>query len=170
MEGMIQNILDFARCQMNLGIELRKEEGIEGLEKAMEQVIKEMKIISPDRKIKFEASLEIPVSCDSVRLGQLLSNLLANADAQAIPETPITIKLKSRGGKLSLMLSYTGNKISESDIAQLFNPFHQEEEPLKKGTGLGLYIASEIAKAHNGSIEVKSSRQKTNFTFRMNCE
>ena len=37
------------------------------------------------------------------------------------------------------------------------------------GLGLGLYIATEIAKAHGGSIEVDSSEKETRFTFRMPC-
>jgi phosphoserine phosphatase RsbU/P len=38
------------------------------------------------------------------------------------------------------------------------------------GLGLGLYIATEIAKAHGGSIEVDSSEKETRFTFRMPLE
>ena len=37
----------------------------------------------------------------------------------------------------------------------------------KQGLGLGLYIASEIAKAHNGTLDVTSTEQETRFTFVM---
>jgi K+-sensing histidine kinase KdpD len=170
MEGMIQNILDFSRCQMGLGIELHKEVRAEGLEKILEQVVKEMKHTSPERVIKLDFFLAPPVTCDLVRIGQLLGNLLGYADAQAINETPIKIELFSRNEELVLVVSYKGTKISNSGLQQLFDPFHQKDEALKKGVGLGLYIASEIARAHEGAIEVVSTRRKTCFTFKMNCE
>ena len=37
----------------------------------------------------------------------------------------------------------------------------------RQGLGLGLYIASEIARAHGGKIDVGSSPAETRFTFRM---
>jgi signal transduction histidine kinase len=39
----------------------------------------------------------------------------------------------------------------------------------QQGLGLGLYIASEIARAHGGNINVTSSAVETRFTFRMPC-
>lgn len=169
MEGMIQNILDFTRCQMKLGIELHMEEKVEGLEKVLDQVIREMKITSPDRRIRFEVSLESPVTCDPVRIAQLLSNLLGFAEAQAIPETAFKIELNSKDEDFCLSVKYMGDRIPQKALPQLFDPFHQEDAALKKGVGLGLYIASEISKAHKGSIEVDSTKRKTCFTFRMKC-
>ena len=170
MESMIQNILDFARCQMHLGLELQKEEKAQDLKKVLQQVIKELKIISPERRVKLNASLETPVTCDPGRIGQLLSNLIGYAEAESIPETLFRIELFSKDGKFTLGLFYTGNEIPESAIPSLFDPFSQEDESLKKGVGLGLYIASEIAKAHGGTIEVSSTKRKTSFIFRMNGE
>jgi signal transduction histidine kinase len=53
---------------------------------------------------------------------------------------------------------------------RLFQPFYRlSTEDKQPGLGLGLYIASEIARAHVGTIEVTSSPQETRFTFRMPC-
>jgi sigma-B regulation protein RsbU (phosphoserine phosphatase) len=41
------------------------------------------------------------------------------------------------------------------------------ENASEKGLGLGLYIASEIAKAHGGVLTASSSPTETRFTFRM---
>ena len=50
----------------------------------------------------------------------------------------------------------------------LFQPFYRlAEQGSQQGLGLGLYIASEIARAHGGRIEVTSSPAETRFTFRM---
>jgi signal transduction histidine kinase len=50
----------------------------------------------------------------------------------------------------------------------LFEPFFRGDvRPSGEGLGLGLYIASEIAKAHGGTLDVTSSGGETRFTFRM---
>jgi sigma-B regulation protein RsbU (phosphoserine phosphatase) len=53
-------------------------------------------------------------------------------------------------------------------MKRLFQPFFRGEmRSSLQGLGLGLHIASEIAKAHGGAIEVASTSQETRFTFRM---
>ena len=53
-------------------------------------------------------------------------------------------------------------------MERLFQPFFRGEvRASQHGLGLGLHIASEIAKAHGGAIEVASPAQETRFTFRM---
>jgi sigma-B regulation protein RsbU (phosphoserine phosphatase) len=53
-------------------------------------------------------------------------------------------------------------------MARLFQPFARGDvRREQQGLGLGLYIASEIARAHGGTIEVTSSAEETCFTFSM---
>ena len=53
-------------------------------------------------------------------------------------------------------------------MKQLFMPFTRGDAHFtKQGLGLGLFIASEIAKAHQGTLTVASSPEETRFTFRM---
>jgi len=53
-------------------------------------------------------------------------------------------------------------------LAKLFQPyFRAVVRPSQEGPGLGLYIASEIARTHGGTLEVDSDRTATRFTFRM---
>jgi signal transduction histidine kinase len=49
----------------------------------------------------------------------------------------------------------------------MFRPFSRDSGTGKSGLGLGLFIASEIARAHGGTIKVASTPQETRFTFRM---
>jgi signal transduction histidine kinase len=53
-------------------------------------------------------------------------------------------------------------------MAQLFLPFFRREARAgQQGLGLGLYIASEIARVHGGTLDVSSTSEETRFTFRM---
>jgi signal transduction histidine kinase len=53
-------------------------------------------------------------------------------------------------------------------MKQIFQPFFRGiASPSQQGLGLGLYIASEIARAHGGTLDVVSSPQETRFMFRM---
>ena len=51
-------------------------------------------------------------------------------------------------------------------MKNLFKPFHRGLNAMQ-GLGLGLYIASEIARAHDGTLDVSSTPERTRFTFRM---
>jgi signal transduction histidine kinase len=56
-------------------------------------------------------------------------------------------------------------------MGRLFDPFVRSPgSAANKGMGLGLYIASEIARAHDGRLDVRSDDAETSFTFRMGGE
>lgn len=61
-----------------------------------------------------------------------------------------------------------GDPIPPDAIKRLFQPFYRgDAQASMQGLGLGLYIASEIACAHGGTLDVESSAERTCFTFRM---
>ena len=63
---------------------------------------------------------------------------------------------------------HAGDPIPPAAQEQLFQPFSRgSDQPGQRGLGLGLYIASEIAKVHGGTLTVASSPDETRFTFRM---
>ncbi|MET0746735.1 MAG: ATP-binding protein [Rhizobium sp.] len=61
---------------------------------------------------------------------------------------------------------YPGDAIPAEIAEQLAKPFVRAPvKPTHQGLGLGLYIASEIAKAHHGTLSVVSSDVETRFTL-----
>jgi signal transduction histidine kinase len=168
MQALIDNILDFARGQMGEGIILTKRAHNGSLEEMLHQVIKEVKINAPNREIKFTSSLDHEVLCDENRIGQLFSNLLSNADQHGDYEAPVVVHAQTNGKLFELKVINKGEKIPSEVIENLFKPFYKENESSnKKGLGLGLFIASEIAKAHEGEILVSSNDEETSFTLKM---
>jgi len=69
---------------------------------------------------------------------------------------------------LDVICRVTGMGFAAVALAKLFQPyFRAVVRPSQEGPGLGLYIASEIARTHGGTLEVDSDRTATRFTFRM---
>ena len=131
-------------------------------------MIAEILSVSPDRMIEAEIAIEEAVDCDRVRLGQLLSNLLGNAVTHGSKTQPIVVEAGTRDGMLRISVANGGQPIDEATRQKLFQPFFRGElRPNQVGLGLGLHIASEIAKAHGGSLDVTSSDRETRFTFSM---
>lgn len=163
--GLIENVLDFARGRLGEGITLNIKENA-ALESTLAQVITELKAIWPNRSIDIDFKLREPVKCDAIRIAQLFSNILGNALTYGKADEPVTVKVLSQNGKLTLSVANCGEKIPDTKMARLFQPFSRgSEENSKDGLGLGLYIASEIARAHHGELKVTSTDEQTCFTL-----
>lgn len=165
MTGLIENVLDFARGRLGGGIALTRRTD-EPLAPLLEQVLAEMRAANPDRVI--EAAIDLPgrLHGDARRIAQLFSNLLGNALAHGAEETPVRARARVAGGRLELSVANAGTPIPEEKRARLFQPFFRDSATAG-GLGLGLYIASEIARAHDGVIDLRSTPEETVFTFRM---
>jgi sigma-B regulation protein RsbU (phosphoserine phosphatase) len=69
---------------------------------------------------------------------------------------------------LRLSVANEGNPIPPAVMERLFQPFFRGAAQANHlGLGLGLYIASQIAQAHGGTLDVTSTPGETRFTFTM---
>jgi len=167
MSSLIDNVLDFARGRLGAGIPLELRDGI-WLAPVLEHVAAELRIGSPERKVETDLDLPAPVKCDPSRISQLVSNLLGNAITHGAPEEPVRLHADSNGDILTIWVSNKGFPIPAATMEYLFQPFFRGEvRENQHGLGLGLHIASEIAKAHGGSLRVTSTAEETRFTFTM---
>jgi phosphoserine phosphatase RsbU/P len=167
MSILIDNVMDFARGRLGGGISLNRSAD-ESLENTLKQVIGEFRFIAPERKFATTFAITKPVSFDKARIAQLVSNLLGNALTHGAAETPVSLLATTEGGTLEISVANSGEPISEKAMERLFQPFFRGEvRHSQQGLGLGLHIASEIARAHDGTLIVASSETETRFTFRM---
>jgi signal transduction histidine kinase len=167
MAGLIDNVLDFARGRLGGGFSVTRTVDPD-LEAMLEQAVAEMRAVWPDRTVHSRIALNSPVACDSARIAQLLSNLLANAFTHGEPGGAVRVEAVSDDGGFEIFVANTGEPIPAGIRDHLFKPFSRASASAgQQGLGLGLYIASEIARAHDGSLTVESSAEETRFTFRM---
>jgi len=166
MSALIDNVLDFARGRLGSGITL--ERSPHSLEPVLNQVIAELRSSSPERKIETTFDLTQAVDCDAGRIAQLFSNLLGNSVTHGTAARSIQVHARTQDGEFELSVANSGQPIPSEAMDRLFQPFYRvSAQEAHQGLGLGLYIASEIARAHGGSIDVTSSPDETRFTFRM---
>ena len=137
------------------------------LEGVLDHVIAELRASFPANRIESHFDLAQPVDCDGGRIAQLLSNLLGNALIHGNADSPVRVRASAREGQFELSVANAGQPIPPEANKRLFQPFYRVSDDARQGLGLGLYIASEIARAHGGTLEVTSSAEETRFTFRM---
>jgi signal transduction histidine kinase len=166
MSALIDNALDFARGRLGNGIALKRS--AQPVEPILQQVIAELRAVSPESRIETTFNLTQPVVCDGGRIAQLFSNLLGNSVTHGTAAKPIRVQATTRGGEFELSVANSGEPIPSAAMEQLFQPFYRvSAQHSRQGLGLGLYIVSEIARAHDGTIDVTSSPEETRFIFRM---
>ncbi|WP_245321715.1 GAF domain-containing sensor histidine kinase [Bradyrhizobium sp. LTSPM299] len=164
MAALIDDVMDFARARLGGGIAVTRSS--EALEPALRQVVDELQAAHPDRVIQAEFAILRPVLADRERVARLLSNLLGNALTYGTPGTPVEVRAATNGA-FELSVENRGPAIPPATMERLFAPFTRGDVADQKGLGLGLYIVSQIARAHGGTIDVTSTEDVTCFTFRM---
>ena len=165
--GLVDDVLDLARGSLGGGLVINRNADAP-LTPVLEQVIAEIRAIAPDHRIDARVAIEEPVFCDRPRLAQLASNLLANAATHGSTDQPIRLSAATEGDSFVLSVANDGGPIPEEVRSRLFQPFFRgDARPSRNGLGLGLFIASEIAKAHDGTLSVSSTTAQTRFTFTM---
>jgi signal transduction histidine kinase len=115
--------------------------------------------------IKYKASVikkysDLPeINCFPQKLNQVFMNILLNA-SQAIEEKgKIAIRTYVKDKNIIIEIADTGKGIDPENLPKIFNPFFTTK-PIGQGTGLGLNVAYNIIKLHNGTIKAKSEPGK----------
>jgi signal transduction histidine kinase len=164
--ALVDDLLDLARGRLGGGIVLDIATAKDIAER-LQHVIAEVQAAHPDRAIHLEFDAPSPLRCDIKRVEQLLSNLLANAVQHGSARTPINVSVEKNDGAFTLKVTNEGPPVPEDKLPHLFEPYFRGQGGTANGLGLGLYIVSEIAKAHGGKVAVASCDGRTSFTFTM---
>lgn len=166
-QKLIDDLMDFAQGRLGSGLEVNRRQ-TDDLETAIRQVIDEVRRIEPDVTIVTRIDTPEPVYADPDRIAQLTSNLLSNAVSHGDKSRAISVDAKIIGSEFMLSVENSGKPIPVETQYHLFKPFFRgmaENKP--DGLGLGLFIVNEIAKAHDGTMDIKSDNDSTRFTLKI---
>lgn len=155
--ALIADLLDFTQARLGKGLSITREP-LE-LHDVVAAAVDESCTAYPNRAIAHERVGEGACSGDSNRLTQLIGNLVSNAVTYGAPEAPITVRSILRAGSFLLEVHNGGAPIPVELQSEIFRPMSRGAHATSaaRSVGLGLFIVSEIAKAHGGGAQVASS-------------
>ncbi len=103
-----------------------------------------------------------PIPADPARLEQILGNLLSNALRHTPSGGQIRISLKPTPANLLIRIHDSGPGIPPEDLPYIFERFYRADKSRSRaegGTGLGLTIARQLARAHGGDLRAENHPQ-----------
>jgi signal transduction histidine kinase len=168
IERMVRDLVDYTRTRHGRGLPIFAVET--DLLQLCQQVIDGMQVLHPDRPLQVSAEGNTVSTVDPDRATQVITNLVGNALLYSPAGSPVRVVLRGLEDAVLLEVNNQGPPIPAETLPRIFEAFHggaADGGGSTAGLGLGLYIASQIAEAHGGSISVRSdSEEGTTFTVR----
>jgi signal transduction histidine kinase len=172
LQAMVDDLLDLSRIEsgrvelfplptsvshlVQSAIEEHRQEAVEaGLRLTVESPLPEARVLA-----------------DHERIGHVFSNLIVNAIRHTPKGGSVTLGAHARDGFMRFTVTDTGKGIPQEYRERIFEKFFRVPDTEPRGTGLGLYIAREIVRGHEGDIGVESQPEPAQgsvfwFTLRL---
>lgn len=157
LEYLIDNILNASRLENNALKPIKEEKD---LTEIVNTVVDRFNKRYQSEFIQRNVQENIIVNIDTFFMETILSNLIENAIKYAGTDKPICVYLFSKDGKIIFGVKDNGPGIEKELRKTVFDKFFRagnEETRMKKGSGLGLFIVSELVRIHNGKILYKEN-------------
>ena len=168
--GIINNILDISKIEAG---KLSLEKSDFELHKVIDDSLNLLHFKMEEKRLNFELHYKNNISTlyhgDSLRLSQILNNLLYNA-VKFTQEGTISLSIsKVNQNRFQFKIKDTGRGLSKEEQKSVFKAFTQADGTSSRnyeGTGLGLTISKQLVKMMNGKIWVESNFGKgSTFIF-----
>lgn len=168
MQELVQILLETYKAEKS-GLELIKE--TVNLNEFTQEIITEMKVISEKEglKVNFCSDEKVSLDIDKIHFKRVLKNLIQNAIAHSDTKKDIDVTIEKDEKQVYIRVVDYGKGISDVDKAHIFKKYYSTAKKFRKiGTGLGLYLSSQIVKAHGGEITVTSkANTRTEFCIKV---
>lgn len=165
MEELILNMMDLAKVRLGSGLGVEKTQ-VSDLAAEITEVIEEIRLAYPGIELVEEIDISSADNSDVPRLKQVVSNLLGNAVKHGDASQPIKIVAMIKDQQLEVTVINHGEPLPEAAREDLFKPFFRGKvRNSQQGLGLGLYISSQIAHEHGGTVTAQSDTRQTAFTL-----
>lgn len=172
MTNMVDDLLGYSQAQLGGGMPIAR--GWVDIGEICRLAIEYAEAAHPQASFVLLTEGDLSGQFDSVRLHQLLANLLSNAAQYGVREHPVKLTARGEPDAVILAVANQGPAIPPDALKIIFAPLVQlstgDDADVRPRTsmGLGLFVASEIASAHGGTIKVQSSDlDGTIFTVRL---
>jgi len=166
MERLVQQVLTFRRVEQARGLGFEPEAPAELVERALQPF--ELDEAAAAR-LELVVEPHLPrVLVDGGAVVDAIRNLVENALKYSTNPGPVVVTLRSDGEAVAISVRDQGPAIPKREQRRIFKRFHRAAGTGKPGSGLGLSIASEIARAHGGRLDLRCSEDMGNvFNLRL---
>lgn len=159
LHQLIQQLLDISRIESG-----KLDYDMQHLEwnTYMGEVMLILEQMVPTHRLTWQpCDCPVMVCMDTLRIEQVLTNLVNNAAKYSEPDSPISISCSCGDDALTVCVRDEGIGISRQNITRIFEKYFREEAVANKysGFGMGLYITSGIVREHNGTIWAEKNEQ-----------
>lgn len=167
---LISDLTDLALIEAG---KMKIEKAVFPVSEMIADVAAPVAFIAEKRGVRFptpEVQAGMTLNADKGRLGRVLSNLLGNAVKFTPSGGAVELRARVEGGAAAFYVKDTGPGIHPDERAKIFQKFYQSKHlkdaaARSAGWGLGLAIAEEIVRGHNGKIGVESPGLGRGATF-----
>lgn len=166
MSLLLDDMIDLKRTMLGMGIKIALADI--DLATAFANELELLRAAHPDRRLALEVVGNTFGRWDGPRLQRVLRNLVSNAIKYGTQDSPVRTVIDGNATELRIGVTNKGPTIQREDLEHIFDPFKRccAAEPSKASDtslGLGLFIVREVARAHGGSVSVRSDDGITLF-------
>ncbi len=170
MLEMIGTLLDFTNSRFRGGLPIAPVSM--DLHELCRGVVEELLAAEPGRTIDLDVDGDGRGTWDPARMAQVVSNLVANALEHGARDGRVRVSVEGDEEDAVIEVENQGPPIAPELRAVMFEPFCRgsalRDVSHARGLGLGLYIVSQVVKAHGGTVSVDSTAERgTRFMVRL---
>jgi len=151
---VVDNLLDLTRLSSG-PVRLKREWA--AMDELIGAVLTRYRDALAGRSVTVDVPANLPlVLCDEVMIGQVLGNLVDNAQKHA-PASAIHIAVAQEPGAIAVSVRDKGPGLVPGTERSVFEKFQRgHDEGAQSGFGLGLTICKAIIEAHDGNIQARN--------------
>lgn len=172
LSRLIDNVLSFSRLQRRQ-LRLRFEPG-----DVDEQIARILQTFAPllrqrGMTVEFSAGIDATLRYDAGTLEQILNNLLSNCEKYAADSGTLQVQSWREGSLICIRVQDQGPGIEAGERQRIFEPFYRSSNKLTDGvagTGIGLGLARDLARAHGGDLDVEPCEHGACFLIRLEAQ
>lgn len=168
LEQLIMNILEDSRVELDVNT-TTVNEAVDACA-SVRKIVEDFTLLAPEREITLRGDdLPALVAGRTVRIEQILANLVANAVKYSPKHEPIEVTVERGLGTLLVSVTDHGPGIPPEARERVFQRFERlAETPTQTGTGLGLYIARRLAQSMGADLGLTAATGGgSTFTLRL---
>jgi signal transduction histidine kinase len=159
MRSIVETLLDAER----LG---SQHAALQVAEVSLAELVQELqsRYFAGEERLRISVTGEPRARLDAARIQLMLKNLVGNAlRYSTAADGPVMLSIHNAGGKVEFRVQDHGPGIPADQRAHIGEPFYRSDASRARetgGTGLGLYLARQVARAHGGDLLLQETTER----------